>query len=152
MFGVLWLAVLGGSVTVPLATRGAHIAPTHYCINSEVKSFASTAVIVSTVNDSLVFLAISFRLLSNNNEELSTKDRVRLFFSTSGKGNGLSSISNALFQGGQVYYLYVCFIFFGNCFLMDVVFRTTVGMNLLTLIMVLTPSAPPVYRWVYQDI
>jgi len=128
IFAILWLGVLGGSITVPLATKGAHIAPTQYCINSEVKSFASTAVIMSTINDSLVFLAISVKLLSSDNVEHSAKDRLKMFFSTSGNGNGLSSISSALFQGGQIYYL------------------TTVGMNLLTMIMVLTPSAPPVYR------
>jgi len=116
--------VAGGSVTVPLAVKGIHIEPTKYCVNAAVKSFSSVAVITSTVNDTLIFVAISLKLMSNNKVESTPADRARAFF----RGEGLSSISKALFKGGQVYYL------------------STVGMNLLTLIMVLTPSAPPVYR------
>lgn len=98
--------MVAGSITVPLATRGAHIAPTRYCINSEVKSFASTAVIMTFVNDSLVFFAISIALLPAGPEEHSFKDRVKLLFGVSrGKGDGLSRISKSLFQGGQIYYL-----------------------------------------------
>lgn len=95
--------VAGGSVTVPLAVRGIHIEPTRYCVNAQVKSFSSIAVITSTVNDSLIFIAISLKLMSNNKVESSSMDKVRAFF----RGEGLSSISKALFKGGQVYYLYV---------------------------------------------
>lgn len=106
IFGILWVGVVGGSITVPLATRGAHIAPTQHCINSEVKSYASTAVIMTFINDSLVFLAISIKLLPVGPDE-GFMDRMKLFFRASRKGNGLSHISKALFQGGQIYYLYV---------------------------------------------
>jgi hypothetical protein len=102
-FGILWLMVAGGSVTVPLAVKGIHIEPTKYCVNAAVKSFSSVAVITSTVNDSLIFLAISFKLMSNNKVESSVADKARTFF----KGKGLSSISKALFKGGQIYYLCV---------------------------------------------
>lgn len=98
VFGFLWLGVLGASVTVPLAVKGIHIGPTKYCVNAEVKSFSSAAVIMSTLNDSLVFLAISLRLVAYNQVDSRTKALV--------KGQGLSSISKALFKGGQIYYLY----------------------------------------------
>lgn len=102
-FGILWLAVSVGSISVPLAVTGSHIGPTQYCFNAEVKSFSSVAVILSTVNDSLVFLAISFKLMAGSDKK-PFLERTKALIQG---GNGLTSISKSLFKGGQVYYLYV---------------------------------------------
>lgn len=91
-----------GTISVPLAVKGSHIGPTQYCVNAEVKSFSSVAVILSTIFDSLVFSAISFKLMTDS-EKKTLKDRIKALI----RGNGLSSISKSLFKGGQVYYLYV---------------------------------------------
>ncbi|ETW77130.1 hypothetical protein HETIRDRAFT_174231 [Heterobasidion irregulare TC 32-1] len=47
----MWLATLAGSITVPFAITGGHIAPTNYCINTGVKPFSSIGISISTVND-----------------------------------------------------------------------------------------------------
>lgn len=68
---------------------------------------------MSTVNDSLVFLAISLKLMSNNSPDKSFTGRFKTFF----RGNGMTSISKALFKGGQIYYLYVTALVLGVCFI-----------------------------------
>jgi hypothetical protein len=120
-FGILWLCVLGGSLTIPFAIFGIHIGPTQYCVNSLVKSYASTGVVVSTVNDTLVFLAISWSILSRQR----TESRAKSFFKG---GSNLPVVSHALLSGGQLYYFITIFV------------------NLVTTIMLMTPSVPPVLR------
>jgi hypothetical protein len=145
LFGLLWVAVLGGVITVPFAVKGVHIGPTQYCINSEVTSLGSITVVITTFNDTLVFFAIWYKLARSNNLMNETwRELASSFF----KGNGFGSISKALYQGGQVFYLYVIKAYHTViAFLISNYFySSTVGMNLVTMITVLTPSAPPVYR------
>ncbi|TDL21970.1 hypothetical protein BD410DRAFT_789054 [Rickenella mellea] len=124
IFFLVWLATLGGSLTVPFAIFGGHIGPTLHCINTAVKPYSSVGIIVSTVSDTLVLLAISYRLITTTSLEDSVKGRVQGFFG----GKGLPRISKSLLQGGQQYYL------------------ITVGFNIATMAMILSPSVPPVLR------
>ncbi len=73
-FAFLWLAVLGGSWTVPFAIQGGHIGPTDHCINTGVKPFSSAGIIISTVNDTVIFIAISWRLLETTTYDDLSKD------------------------------------------------------------------------------
>jgi len=124
-FAFLWVATLGGSITVPFAIEGAHIGPTNHCINTGVKPFSSTGVIIATVNDTLVFLFITYRLLADTTYDDSWRGRFRSFF----QGKGLPAFSQSLLQSGQEYYL------------------ITVGGNILTMGMILAPaSLPPVFH------
>jgi len=124
-FGFLWLCTLAGSITVPFAIEGAHIGLTNHCINTGVKPFSSTGVIIATVNDTLVFIFISYRLLAVTTYDDSWRGRFRSFF----KGKGLPAFSQSLLQSGQEYYL------------------ITVGGNILTMGMILAPaSLPPVFH------
>jgi hypothetical protein len=100
LFGFLWLATLAGSLTVPFAISGTHIGPTSHCINTGVKPFSSAGVIVATVNDTLIFIFISLRLLQSSYQE-SFQQRAKSFFS----GQGLPALSRSLIQSGQEYYL-----------------------------------------------
>ncbi|TFK50407.1 hypothetical protein OE88DRAFT_1660773 [Heliocybe sulcata] len=124
IFAFLWIATLAGSITVPFAITGGHIGPTNRCINTGVKSFSSVGIIINGVNDSLVFLAISWHLLTSHLVETKWSDRARSFF----RGTGFNGLSRSLLQGGQAYYL------------------ATVGLNILTIIMILTPSVPAVFH------
>ncbi|KAL6304752.1 hypothetical protein BKA93DRAFT_732544 [Sparassis latifolia] len=124
IFGVLWLSILGTSFTVPFAISGTHIGTTDKCINSSVKSYSSAAVITTTVNDTLVFLFISVRLVSFSMQGNGIGDRLRSFT----RGDGLPKISKMLLQGGQLYYF------------------VTVALNILTMAMILSPSVSPVFR------
>ena len=107
LFGFLWLCVLGGSLIVPIAGRkvSANLLP-HETFCADVKpypSYAGAAIIIPAIFDTLVFLAISYRLFPDYEVDLSTswKDRIRLFLT----GRGLPRLSKALLQGGQQYYL-----------------------------------------------
>lgn len=103
IFFILWLTVIGASVTVPAGIKGAHIGPTRQCINTSVPDSVQAAVIVPMVNDSAVFIAISYRILSYSTIEESFSKRMRTFFG----GGAIPRLSRALLQGGQIYYLCV---------------------------------------------
>ncbi|KAF8515739.1 hypothetical protein JB92DRAFT_2716890 [Gautieria morchelliformis] len=121
-FAILWLASLGGAITVPFAIEGGHIGPTKLCINTNVKSFSSVGFVMNTCNDILIFLAISWEVVSR----APSRNKVRSFFA----GRDLPFVSKELLQGGQQY------------------FMITVGMNLLTMILLLLSSSsiPPVIK------
>ncbi|KAF8636084.1 hypothetical protein AX17_003790 [Amanita inopinata Kibby_2008] len=123
-FFVMWLAVLGGTMTVPFAIRGDHIGDTKYCINTLVKPFSSAGIIVSSVNDALVLIAVSWRIVTTVTLEDTVQGRIKSFF---GKGQ-LPGLSKAILQSGQQYY------------------AMTVSLNVVTLVMILVPSLPPVYH------
>ncbi|TDL22014.1 hypothetical protein BD410DRAFT_771023 [Rickenella mellea] len=125
-FAVIWLATLGGSITVPFAIQGGHIGPTQHCINTAVKPFSSAGIIISTCSDTMVFLAISWKLLTTARDD-SLNGKMKSFFS----GEGLPHISRILIQGGQLYYL------------------ITVGVKIVTMTLILTPTIPPVLRAIF---
>lgn len=100
-FGLLWLATFS-AITAPFGVDGTHIGTTQFCINSDVKSFSSAGLIVGAAHDTLVFLAITVRLLMYSLADTWTA-RFRAFFS----GRGMGNISKALLHTGQQYYLYV---------------------------------------------
>ncbi|KAG2134037.1 uncharacterized protein EDB93DRAFT_1107416 [Suillus bovinus] len=124
IFGTLWLGTLGAAIALPFTLKGDHIGTTDYCIQTSVAPGASAVVIINACSDTLVFLFISWRLALNNFTAESWGTRVRSFY----KGDGLPRLSKTLLQSGQAYYL------------------ATVGLNVATMIMILVPTAPPVYH------
>jgi hypothetical protein len=124
IFGMLWLGTLGAALALPFMLKGEHIGTTDYCIQTSVAPGASAVVIINTCSDTLVFLAISWRLARNNFSGESWRTRIQSFY----KGDGLPRLSKTLLQSGQVYYL------------------ATVGLNVATMVMILVPTAPPVYH------
>ncbi|KAF4610092.1 hypothetical protein D9613_010443 [Agrocybe pediades] len=69
-FFLLWLAVIGGSITPIIGVSAMNIGPTDYCINSGLKLYISAACIVPFVHDTLSQLAASQqRDLSSQNWE-----------------------------------------------------------------------------------
>jgi len=123
-YAILWLTTVGGGIAVPLAIKGGHIGPTNYCINTAVKQYSSVGFITPTVYDTFVVIAISWRLITATAVDGSFRGRLKCFFG----GQGLPALSKALLQGGQQYYFF------------------TVGFNILTVAMVLSPSISPVFR------
>jgi hypothetical protein len=104
---MLWLGIAAGSITVPFAITGSHIGPTDHCINTGVKPFSSTGIVILAVNDTLIFFAISWKLLSASTIDDSPKAKLKIFIS----GHGLPVLSRSLLQSGQEYYLYVSHLF-----------------------------------------
>ncbi|KAJ7367619.1 hypothetical protein DFH08DRAFT_760870 [Mycena albidolilacea] len=108
VFFLLWLGIIGTNVTVPLGLRGAHIGPTMQCISTDVpdnirktRSYLTVVVIMSLVNDTVVFLAISYRIVGYAVLADSPRDLIRAFFG----GSHLTRLSRELIQSGQQFYL-----------------------------------------------
>jgi len=126
-FAFMWLAVVGGCITVTRGVTGINIGPTDYCLNAALEPYVSAAAIIPLVNDTLVFFAISFRLMTNTHVEFNLRTGVKTLIS----GAYLPAFSKTLFQDGQVYYL------------------TTVTTNLLTVIMLYIYAVPITYRTMF---
>ena len=102
-FTVLLFVLFGLTILVPLSIKGAHIGPTKRCISTRVPNFTSAPIVVNTVFDTLVFLAISIRIASRFVVGDTFGARLKSFFI----GNGLPNLSRSILQGGQLYYLFV---------------------------------------------
>ncbi|THH31273.1 hypothetical protein EUX98_g2912 [Antrodiella citrinella] len=121
-FGFLWLATFA-AISAPFGVDGTHIGTTMFCVNSDVQAFSSAGIVVVAVHDTMVFLAITTRLVMYCLAD-TWFARFKAFFS----GKGMGNVSKALLQTGQMYYL------------------ATVGMNIVAMVLILTPSVPPVLR------
>lgn len=106
VFLVMWLAVLGASLTVVMSLTGVHIGNTKYCTFAGFQPYGSSSNIVIGVFDTCVFAAISWRLLANAPLASDTGNlgKFGLF------GKYLPRFSRALLQDGQNYYMYVGYV------------------------------------------
>ncbi|KIK66915.1 hypothetical protein GYMLUDRAFT_157156 [Collybiopsis luxurians FD-317 M1] len=97
-FAFLWVSVLASCLVVPFGTIGVNIQDTPYCATVATRDFAIATVIVPTVYDTLVFSAISYKLLTYGfAPHRSLRDRIL--------GSNLPAFSKAMFRDGQKYYL-----------------------------------------------
>jgi hypothetical protein len=103
IFGFLLLAVTGVYLMVPIGIRATHIPGTERCIELPEKTYYAAPGLVNAGYDTLVFIAISFRILSFSLAGENLSSRARSFF----RGDGLTHLSQSLLKGGQLYYLYV---------------------------------------------
>ncbi|KAF7335963.1 hypothetical protein MSAN_02309700 [Mycena sanguinolenta] len=101
VFSVLWTAVLGAGITVPLGIRAAHVGPTIQCITTSVPANVELSVIIPLINDTAIFLAINYRILAYTMAANSPIAHLQAFFG----GTGRSALSRALLQSGQHFYL-----------------------------------------------
>jgi len=119
-FGLMWIATSGLTVLIPLSLGGGvspspsllypitylnfsshiiqHIGPTNRCINTAVRSFGFAPIVLNAVNDTLVFVAISYKIVSNTAVGNGWRACVSSFF----RADGLPILSKALLQGGQL--------------------------------------------------
>ncbi|KZP29526.1 hypothetical protein FIBSPDRAFT_1038862 [Athelia psychrophila] len=101
-FGLCYVVVFVTSMLVPSTLTATHIGPTEYCIESEVKPWiASLATLCNAVNDTLVFLAISYRIASASIGGGGRRSALRSFF----RGDGAPRVIKELLQDGQLCYL-----------------------------------------------
>jgi hypothetical protein len=82
-----------------------HIPYTRRCTEGVAHSYTFVPIIVTAVNDTLVYVAISYRLATISMVSGTWRARAKSFFT----GNGLHSLSKALLESGQVYYLSVAY-------------------------------------------
>ena len=102
-FACSWLVVLGGSLAFIIGSVRVNPAlnSAATCLNSGVNPFLVEVTIIPLINDTLVFLAITWRLLRNSyvSRSLSSGIRILIF------GDFLPAFSKALLKDGQAYYL-----------------------------------------------
>lgn len=98
LFFLLWLGVVGGA-SVPLIKTSTYFDPTgdHYA--SEKLKYICPSTIA--VNDTLVFIAISWQLIMNSYEDPKKKWGMKNIV----LGSYLLRFQRGLFRDGQIYYL-----------------------------------------------
>ena len=108
IFASLWLAVLGGCLALIVdAFQPIPVNPdsnkTVVCLDKGANPFVAASVIIPFINDTLVFLAISWRLSLNSYEPrpYTLRNGIRFLIF----GDYLPVFSKALFRDGQAYYL-----------------------------------------------
>ena len=108
-FAGLWLAVLGGCLTLIVGVFKA-IMPVNpasnmiaICLDSGISRFAVAATIIPLINDTvlLFFLAISWRLSRDSYDPYTLRSGIRFLIF----GDYLPVFSKVLLQDGQAYYL-----------------------------------------------
>ncbi|KZP25921.1 hypothetical protein FIBSPDRAFT_855201, partial [Athelia psychrophila] len=111
LFGALWVVTASvGIGFTALEMRGAERVPyTAYCTHTAVKH-NSVPITMIFVHDTMVFLAISYRLAADAVTAGDWRSRVRSIAT----GKGLFSLSRSLMKGGQLYYLATTVFFFAN--------------------------------------
>ncbi|RDB23054.1 hypothetical protein Hypma_009726 [Hypsizygus marmoreus] len=100
-FFILWLSVLGTSLTIAATGGASMIGPTAYCFPRFIRPYAISSPVTFTIHDSFVFLAISWRLMTSLWGEAGRKKNVKSIIF----GKYLPGFSRAILQDGQVYYL-----------------------------------------------
>jgi hypothetical protein len=107
VFGLLWLTVVGESVAVTiggLSTTTVGNPPR--CVVLSAKSYDGASGIVLAVYDTLVFLAISYRLVSNFTKTQQQQTPWEQFKALL-NGSNLPVFSKTLLTDGQMYYMCV---------------------------------------------
>lgn len=102
IFVTCWLALLGSFVynSLTLLSGSIHTSKTRPC-NLVGRTTDAWAYIANGIFDTLVYLAISWRLASTSMIGNSFWDRLRSFI----RGDGLLGLSKVLLKSGQFYYL-----------------------------------------------
>ena len=104
-FAGLWLVVLGGSLAFVVQVDSERMDPalnsSATCLNPGANPFIAATTTISLINDTLVFLAITWRLfrISHVPHTLRSGFRIVMF------GDYLPVFSKALLKDGQAYYL-----------------------------------------------
>jgi len=106
-FGGLWLAVPAGCLTTLVGITATNIGPTKFCITGSIRPNTGAVAIILLVSDTIVFLAVTWRLYRNSYARRTITDGVRVLV----YGDYLPAFSRLMLQDGQAYYLLVYFYF-----------------------------------------
>ncbi|TFK38699.1 hypothetical protein BDQ12DRAFT_605162 [Crucibulum laeve] len=103
LFVLLWLVVSGVSILTSVIFLGAHAGTTQQCniaVPRNTKAIECLAILL-LINDTIVFLAISYQVLTFPLIDYSLKSWAKVFFNK----ESLPTILHLLLQSGQHYYL-----------------------------------------------
>ena len=101
-FAGLWLTVLGGCLTLIVdAFKKMPVSNTQICLDTGLIPYATSITIIPLINDTLVFLATTWRLSRNSYHSNTLRSGIEsLIF-----GDHLPIFSKVLLRDGQAYYL-----------------------------------------------
>ncbi|KAJ6560299.1 hypothetical protein B0H19DRAFT_113276 [Mycena capillaripes] len=103
LFSFLWVTVAGTAILVALPgvlTPG-NVGPTSYCTNLAAKPWTGIFTLPPLVHDTVIFLAISWRMFRSSYIDRGFNGNLRAFAT----GEGLPAFSRSILQDGQMYYL-----------------------------------------------
>ncbi|KAJ7238946.1 hypothetical protein C8J57DRAFT_1193584 [Mycena rebaudengoi] len=126
IFGVLWLAVLATSITVPVGVLGTSVGDPPQCLERvRHGEHGGSSGITIAIHDTIVFFAISYRLVANFAYTQQTRGaQLKELLS----GASLPAFSKSLFTDGQMYYM------------------ITVVSNILTTVLAYVQTSSPLYH------
>ncbi|KJA17091.1 hypothetical protein HYPSUDRAFT_1104878 [Hypholoma sublateritium FD-334 SS-4] len=100
-FFVFWIGLIVAALFVPLGISAGAIGPTRYCRYTAFKPSSYAGLIGPLIYDTLVFAAISWRLIQVASVEMSCRDTLHILFSK----RGLPAFTARILVDGQLYYL-----------------------------------------------
>ncbi|KJA17097.1 hypothetical protein HYPSUDRAFT_1104897 [Hypholoma sublateritium FD-334 SS-4] len=100
-FFVLWIGLIASSLFIPLGMSGGAIGSTLYCQYTSIAQSAYVGVVGPLVYDTLVFGAISWRLIHVGSVDMSCRETFHALFSR----RGLPEFTDGILVDGQLYYL-----------------------------------------------
>ncbi|KAF9482245.1 hypothetical protein BDN70DRAFT_853708 [Pholiota conissans] len=103
-FFMIWLGLLACTLFIPIGVLGTNIGNTKYCQDADVPPTAYAAIIAPLVHDTLVFIAISWRLTRNAHID-SDSGKLSEGFKVALLGKYLPQFTRGLLRDGQRYYL-----------------------------------------------
>ncbi|GLB42202.1 hypothetical protein LshimejAT787_1102170 [Lyophyllum shimeji] len=105
-FFILWLVVSVASLVTAIVSDAVHFVPTQDCRASAAMPYSSVsaAPVAYAVNDTLVFLAISWRLLKNAGHDPDRKRSLKSM--VLGRHLPSNSFTKFMLRDSQVYYLF----------------------------------------------
>ena len=102
-FGFTWLGVVASAATPLAGLEGIYIGPTKYCTTMVKHAYIITISIIGLANDTLILLAIMYKLGMADIRRSPTSQ-----ISTAWKPTGrLQSFTRVFLQDSQIYYLWV---------------------------------------------
>ncbi|KAJ6503553.1 hypothetical protein C8R45DRAFT_1185204 [Mycena sanguinolenta] len=105
----LWLTVAGTAImpAIPGMIKAANIGPTKYCTTAGDKSYTGVFTIAPPVHDTVIFVAISWRMFRNSHitKDSGTDRGLGAVIKAAMTGEYLPQFSRAVLMDGQLYYL-----------------------------------------------
>ena len=102
-FAFLWIALLGCSLPGPFGVKAVYLGEVESCVDIFIAKFVSLGPIASWIYDTLVFIAISIRIMSFSfpTKKITWRERLKCFWMGPERG----FITRTVLQTGQLYYL-----------------------------------------------
>jgi hypothetical protein len=143
-FGFLLFALFCLSFLTLFSSKVGRIGTTRRCITLEVEHYTSAPVLLNSLMDNIIFVAISMRMISYSLAGDTFSRRVKSFI----WGDGLTKLSKSILRGGQLYYLFRIILFYCLIAYTDIPFRATFGLNMVVIVMIAT-DVPLLFRTMF---